>query len=587
MKYAIIFAATAAASDAYGNYGAYSSPAKATSTPVASSYGGYGYQSSASSKTSSHVSEATPCSTSVGSNGYTTVIPGYGKPPMTVTAQHQAYPTCVAVGYDGKSCEKWGDDKYVSTTLTDYNKNVVTVTKAQECVTVYQEKKTITHYATPTAGGYGAVSTPAAKNATGTWYELYEKVYVIEYENMGKNALPGYPGSGLCHKCDDEQPLTIKEYKGGKWTEEKKTFSYGAPKDDVKVYEKPGVYTIPAKDVTVYKSTPAGKAPEPVVYHYDEKVVTITKANEPYTCTYEAPKQTPAASKTPSKGEEYPATVTKTPTHDDYGYKASATPKKPENEYPSYPSYPGKSNSTSSAAYYAEKSSSMPVYGASSVPVYGASSVPVYSASSVPVYDNGYGAKSTPTPASSSKPVYGDNGYGAKSTPTPPAYGNGYGGDYKPSSSVPEKASSTPCESDKKTATPTPVEYKPSTPSAPAYENNKPSAPVYEANKPSPTPAKPEYESTPYKPSAPVYEANKPSAPVYEASKPSPTPAMPAYENNNNAYGAGNKPSPTPAAPVYPAASPAYPAAGGSNAGAYGNTYAKRSSMIERRKVVV
>jgi hypothetical protein len=558
MKYAILFAATAAASDAYGGYGAaYSSPAEVSSTPAASGYGGYGYQSSASSKTSSHASSATPCSTSVGSNGYTTVVPGYGKTPVTVTAQHQAYPTCVAVGYDGKSCEKWGDDKYVSTTITDYNKNVVTVTKAQECVTVYQEKKTITHYATPTAGSYGAVSTPVAKNATGTWYELYEKVYVIEYENMGKNALPGYPGSGLCHKCDDDQPLTIKEYKGGKWTEEKKTFSYGKPKDDVKVYEKPGVYTIPAKDVTVYKTTPAGKAPEPVVYHYDEKVVTITKANEPYTCTYEAPKQTPA-SKTPSKGEEYPSTVTKTPTYNDYGYKASSTPKKPENDYPSYPSYPSKSNTTSYGNGY-ESSSSKPVYGASSVPS----------------YDNGYGynAKSTPTPASSSKPVYGDNGYGASSTPTPPAYNNGYGGDYKPSS--------TPCESDKYKSTPTPAEYKPSTPSAPAYEAPayKPSAPVYDASKPSSTPV---YEAPAYTPSAPAYEAPayKPSAPVYDASKPSPTPVYeaPAYKPSAPVYPA--------ASPAYPAASPAYPASG-SSAGAYGNTYAKRSSLNERRKVVV
>jgi hypothetical protein len=280
-------------------------------------------------------------------------------------------------------------------------------------------------------------------------------------QNMGKNALVGYSGSGLCQKCDNDQPITVKTYSGGKWTEEKKTFTYGKPQDEVKVYEKPGVYTVPAKVVTVYSSTPTGKAPEAGIYHYDAKVITITKPNQAYTCTYEVPKQTP--SKTPSKGEEYPATVTKTPVYNnDYGYKASPTPKKPENDYPSYPSYPVKSNTTSYGNGYADKPTSTPC-STSSAHLYG---------------DNGYGAKSTATPAISSKPVYGDNGYGAKPTPTPAAYGNnGYGDNNKPSSVVPSKPSSTPCDEDKKTPTP----------SKPVYDNNN----GYGASKPTPTPAYP------------------------------------------------------------------------------------------------
>jgi hypothetical protein len=190
MKYALLFAATAAAYDAYGGYGEqYSSaPAKvSTAVKISSSapfYGGYGSQAvTTSAVKSSSASEATPCSTSVGKNGYTTVAPGYGKAPVTVTAQHQAYPTCVAKGYDDKNCDKWEDDKYVSTTITDCNKKVVTITKVQDSVTVYQEKKTITHYATPTIGGYGALSTGTSpKNATGNWYELYEKIHVVEYQ---------------------------------------------------------------------------------------------------------------------------------------------------------------------------------------------------------------------------------------------------------------------------------------------------------------------------------------------------------------------------------------------------------------------
>ncbi|KAH7392330.1 hypothetical protein DE146DRAFT_662248 [Phaeosphaeria sp. MPI-PUGE-AT-0046c] len=517
MKYALLFAATASAYEAYGGYNAQSSstPAKVSSAASAPGYGGYGSQPVTSSKASVPASKATPCSTSVGKNGYTVVTPGYGKPPVTVTSQYQSYPTCVAAAYDGKSCDKWSDDKYVSTTIVDYNKKTQTVTKKEEYITVYHEKKTVTHYATSTALGYGAVSTPVAKNSTGVWYELYEKVYVCEYQNMGKNAMVGYTGSGLCQKCDDEQPIVVKEYKNGKWTEEKKTMNYGKPKDEVKVYEKPGTYTVPAKTVTIY-SKPTGKAPENNVYTYPGKTITITKSNQPYTCTYEIPKQTP--SKTPSKNEEK---VTKTPSYNDYGY-ATPTPKKPENNYGDYPSYPVKSNSTS-------------------VPVYG-------------------GVKPTPTPV----------------------YGNGYGYDNKPSSSIPSKASSTPCDDDKKKPTPTP--YQPSYDNGNSYNDNNKS-------KPSPTPSNPSYDNgnnnkptpTPYQPTYDngnsYNDNNKP--------KPSPTPVYGnTYNNNNGGYGGDNtKPTPTPAYGAYPA----------DKSGGYGSSteygkssgsYVKRGGMIERRKAV-
>jgi hypothetical protein len=595
MKYALLFAATAAASyDAYGGYaGAESSsaPAKVSSSAMVSSsapgYGGYRSQPAPSSKAPSAVSstassKATPCSTSVGQNGYTTVVPGYGKPPVTVSSQYQAIPTCVAQGYDSKSCDKWGEDKYVSTTVTDYDHNVVTVTKVQECLTVYHEKKTITHYATPTLGGYVAPSSApmGAKNSTGTWYELYEKVHVVEYENMGKHALPGYGGSGLCHECDDAQPVTVKECKSGKCTEEKKTLNYGKPKDEIKVYEKPGVYTVPAKVVTIYPSAPTGaaghgngngngKAPEAGVYTYEAKTITITKPNQAYTCTYEVPKQTPSngeeypasATKTPSHGEEYP--ITKTAVHNN-GYEASATPKVPENEYPSYPSYPVKSNGTSSAYDngYSNAPSSTPCTEsekhATPTP---ASSKPVEygntASSSAPAYgDNGYGAHSTPV-AASSKPIE----YGHPVSSSPAAYGNnGYGGE-KPSSSAPVKASSTPCESESKHIS-TPAAT--ATPYVPVYGSNKPSssAPVYGGASSS----APVYHGA--SSSAPVYGGEKPSssAPAKASSTPceselkhtstpaaTPTPYAPVYGNNGYSSSAPAKASTTPApyVPVY------------------------------------
>ncbi|KAH3960059.1 hypothetical protein HBH96_014200 [Parastagonospora nodorum] len=579
MKYALLFAATAAASyDAYGGYGGAdfsSAPAQVSSSAIASSapaYGGYGSQPAPSSKAPSPVSsatssKATPCSTSVGQNGYTTVVPGYGKPPVTVTSQYQAIPTCVAQGYDSKSCAKWGEDKYVSTTLTDADKKVVTVTNVKDCVTVYHEKKTITHSATPTLGGYAAPSSYpiGAKNSTGTWYELYEKIHVVEYENIGKNALPGYGGSGLCHECDNAQPYTIKECKSGKCSEEKKTLNYGKPKDEVKVYEKPGVYTVPAKVVTVYPSAPTGpagngnghpKAPEAGVYTYEAKTITITKPNQQYTCTYELPKQTPSkseeypasATKTPAHGEEYP--VTKTEVHNN-GNEASSTPKAPGNEYPSYPNVPAKSNSTSSAHGngYGSAPSSTPCTEsethatptpASSKPAeYGniaSSSAPAYGntgSSSAPAYgDNGYGAHSTLVVASSSKPVE----YGQPASSSAAAYNNGYGGE-KPSASVPAKASSTPCESElKHTYTPAAT----ATPYVPVYGSNKPSssAPVYNGEKSS---------------SAPVYGGNKPSssAPAYAGSSSAPAQASSTPCESELKHSSTPAATPTPYVPVY------------------------------------
>lgn len=554
MKYSLFFAATAAASyDAYGGYQAQSSsvPSKASSSaPAYDNYGGYASQSSSvlsKSKPSSSApyygssvkSSATPCSTVSGSNGYATIVPGYGKPPVTVTSQYQSYPTCVAPAYDGKSCDKWGDDKYVSTVITDYNKKTVTITKVDDYVTVYHEKKTNTHYATASSaiGGYGAAyptGTPAHKNST-VWYELYEKVILCKYAECGKNVMSGYPGSGLCQKCDDEQPVTEKEYKGSKWTEEKKTLHYGKPKDEVKTYAQTGVYTVPAKTVTVYEKPTGKPAHNSNVYTYPPKVITITKPNQPYTCTYELPRQSP--SKTPSKGEDYPVTMTK--HNNDYGYKspsATPTPRKPTNDY-GYPSYPINGNSTSSAY----KASSTPCdtktksIATSSLSVYyGDNSRP----SSTPaVY---YGDYSTPSstpskPSSTTAVYYGDN---SKPSSTPPAVY--YGDNSKPSSSAPSKPLSTPCTDDKTTPTSTPYnnggEYKPTstsyeqpkyTPAAP-YETPKETPAAYE--QPKYTSAAP-YEAPKETPAA--YEQPKYTPASYEAPKPSTTPAKPA------AYGAG------------------------------------------------
>ena len=222
MKYALIFAATAAAYEAYGGYGA----------DVESS-------------------SAVKPSTSAKPIGYTTIVPGYGKQPVTVTTQHQPYPTCVSPAYGGKDCAKWDEDAYVSTVIKDYDNNYATITKTAQPVVVYHTKKTITHSATATSG-YAAPTGVAYKNGTeGCWYELYEKIEEVPYNQLGPHALPGYPGSGLYKEGEKKQPVNVKEYKGGKWSEYVHEYSYGTPKPEVTTYEKPGVYTIPSKDVTI------------------------------------------------------------------------------------------------------------------------------------------------------------------------------------------------------------------------------------------------------------------------------------------------------------------------------------------------
>ena len=244
MKYALIFAATAAAYEAYGGYGA----------DVESS-------------------SAVKPSTSAKPIGYTTIVPGYGKQPVTVTTQHQPYPTCVSPAYGGKDCAKWDEDAYVSTVIKDYDNNYATITKTAQPVVVYHTKKTITHSATATSG-YAAPTGVAYKNGTeGCWYELYEKIEEVPYNQLGPHALPGYPGSGLYKEGEKKQPVNVKEYKGGKWSEYVHEYSYGTPKPEVTTYEKPGVYTIPSKDVTI---------DHPVTY--PAEATKTAKAGE--TCTY-------------------------------------------------------------------------------------------------------------------------------------------------------------------------------------------------------------------------------------------------------------------------------------------------------------
>ncbi|KAJ5056801.1 hypothetical protein J3E72DRAFT_221563 [Bipolaris maydis] len=569
MKYAIIFAATAAAHQVYGGYGedAHSSvQPSTTATPI----------------------------------GYTTVVPGYGKQPVTVTTQNQAYPTCVSPAYGDKGCAKWGEDTYVSTVIKDYDNNYATVTNTEQPVVVYHTKTTITHSATGT-GGYAAPTGTASKNGTaGCWYELYEKIEEVPYKNLGPKALPGYGGSGLYTKGDKEQPVHVKEYKGGKWSEYEHVYSYGQPKPEVKVYEKPGVYVVPSKDMvvdhpidhpaeatttakagetctyggqsvtatetgyitapyagyktkvegdktmtetvieytTIYASTtgtyevtkptttvydhdtevtyPTAQHYDAGVYHQPAQTVTITSAGQAYTCEYEKTKATPSPM-VPGHGKTYGG-----------------------NSYGSYPA-----QNSSSVAYGSYPAASTPAaYGsypaASSPAAYGsypAASSPAayehsYPAVSSPVAYGSYPAASSPA-AVHSKPAhyggnnYGGNNYGAYSASTmstvppapavssPAAYGS------YPAASSPAAYGSYPAAS-------SPAAYQPApAASSPAAYGSYPAASSPAAYQPAPA------VSTPaaYQPAA------TPTPAAYES-----TPSN-EYSSGSQAYGSSDKPS--------------------------------------------
>ncbi|KAH6881751.1 hypothetical protein BKA58DRAFT_350081 [Alternaria rosae] len=566
MKYALIFVATAAAHEAYGGYGA-----QAESSSVVKP------------------------STSAKPIGYTTIVPGYGKQPVTVTTQHQPYPTCVSPAYGGQDCAKWDEDAYVSTVIKDYDNNYATITKTAQPVVVYHTKKTITHSATATSG-YAAPTGLASRNGTeGCWYELYEKIESVPYNQLGPHALPGYPGSGLYKEGEQKQPVNVKEYKGGKWSEYVHEYSYGTPKPEVTTYEKPGVYTVPSKDVTVdhpvtypAEATKTAKAGETCTYggQYIEAKQTgyitgaygayETKVNGGKTVTETVIKHTTIYASTTGNYEVAKPTTTvydhdtevayPTAKHYEagvYHHEAqTVTITKPGQAYTCEYEQTKKHEATSAPA----KSSGHAAYPTSA---------------SAPAHDNSYGHnKPSATPK---QPTEGENKYpsypagpmnghsssvheaypaSTPSYPKKPTEGENNYPSY-PAEHYPASASSTPCESSTASVTPA---------SSSVY-----SAPVY--SQATPSPAKSSSTSTE------VY-GQASSTPCSSSVQSTPTPVQPTstpvYEN---AYPAGA--TSTPCESDKPSATPAVPAAyTPAPAEGYGKTqtgYSRRSGMSQRR----
>ncbi|KAL1602171.1 hypothetical protein SLS59_004857 [Nothophoma quercina] len=571
MRYALIFAGVAAAYDAY-SYDGYAENKVSSSTPAVKysastpAHKGYGDEYKTSSAPVPSKSSTSP------KVGYTTITPGYGKEPVTVTSQYQPYPTCGAAGSDGKSCEQWNEDKYVSTVINDYNSKKVTVTYVEKPITVYQTKTTITHYPTASASGgkdgkaypTGSYGYDDKKNGTKPWYEMQEKIHEIPYKNLGAHGLPGYGGSGLCKSCDDEQPYKVKEYKDGKWSEYQTTAMYKAPTADVKTYSKTGVYTEPAKDVTVTytvtkpsEATTTAKAGVPVTYGgyttdfketgvktcaygaYETgkdsngkdvtstvvKTVTVTVSTtgkyevaKPTTTTYAQDTEVKYATVSVYQPGVYhkdaqTVTVTKAGQTASCDYKQTKTyPAEPKKTPANGDEYPhGGDKKSSSKPSVETKTEYKPDYPASTPSVPKSNSKPYdeYATSSKPAYSK--------YPESSSTPVYDDKKPSGK--PSAPAHDDEYPHGDKTTSS------------------------KPSVPtySAPAHDNEYP-----HGDKTSSKPSVPTY-------SAPAHDNEYPHGDKTTSSKPSvPTYSAPAHDNE---YPHGDKTSTKPYVPEHPASS--------------------------------
>jgi hypothetical protein len=224
--------------------------------------------------------------------GYTTIHPGHGAGPVTVTKQYQPVPTYIPAPYSS-STGSWSSYDWVSTIITDYEGKECTVTKTDQPVVIYHSTSMITHYSTqyghtaPTGynssmPAYQTQNVTATPTSTKAYYEFYEKIYEAKYKELGPKALPGYSGSGLW-KDKKHQIVKVKEYMNGKWINYTQVLTYDAPVPYVTTYETPGTYTVPAYDVTVdttttvpVEATYAASADKPVTY--GGVTITVTKA---------------------------------------------------------------------------------------------------------------------------------------------------------------------------------------------------------------------------------------------------------------------------------------------------------------------
>ncbi|KAK2623584.1 hypothetical protein QTJ16_007138 [Diplocarpon rosae] len=138
-------------------------------------------------------------------------------PAVTVTAQYQTVSTCTPTPYQVSkganytvrpSCVSYA---WVSTVIPGPDGSSTTVTKTEQEVAVAHASTVLTsEYPCATlAPSFNATSYGAA-NASCTSTKLTRLVVdtVVPYNELGPMAIGGYPGSGLCTTCDEDETGT-------------------------------------------------------------------------------------------------------------------------------------------------------------------------------------------------------------------------------------------------------------------------------------------------------------------------------------------------------------------------------------------
>lgn len=199
---------------------------------------------------------------------------------ITVTKQLQPVsyckPTTVCTtkteGYEAKAtCGvifPYYESLWISSVIPlPYGEGKCTVTDTEQSVTVQEYSSKVTHYTTITP--HPVVYKLHTNHTTTKIAEPYKKVqsvdvvvidYITPFKSLGPHAIPGYPGSGLCHDCKPNkdgsahQVVDVRKCINDECTEYAETWAYDAPKKTSsvnrrhcttsKVVSTPGTYTI-------------------------------------------------------------------------------------------------------------------------------------------------------------------------------------------------------------------------------------------------------------------------------------------------------------------------------------------------------
>lgn len=133
--------------------------------------------------------------------------PSLSATPIIVTSQYQPVSTCESVTachrHRCSTAYSFNTYAYVSTVIPcSYKPSYVsTVTRTEQSVLVSRSIATVTNTRLSTRVTV-AHGTPTTSTLTQTDYTTISKEWSARYKDLGRLAIPDYPGSGICTDCD-------------------------------------------------------------------------------------------------------------------------------------------------------------------------------------------------------------------------------------------------------------------------------------------------------------------------------------------------------------------------------------------------